>query len=873
MVDLNKYLKNNFGYNDCRPGQKEIIESILSGNDTLAIMPTGGGKSICYQIPALVLEGTSIIISPLISLMKDQVDVLKSKGINAESINSLMSVREVNEVLQNAIDGKYKMLYIAPERLQTKKFAEILSLIPISFIAVDEAHCISEWGHDFRPAYLKIPQALGFDRDYPIAAFTATATKEVRLDISKNLGLRKPNNFIKGFDRPNLNYITRTTEDKTETCVEIIRSSGKGSTIIYAGTRKRVEEFYEALKQRDVSIDMYHAGLPDDYRNETQEKFFNGKIKTIIATNAFGMGIDKENVRNVIHIDLPGTVEAYYQEAGRAGRDGKPSNCILLYHPGDITLQEFFIDVSYPDVEQIKRVYTTLYKKAGVELGEYAHEPLDVSSALIAAYLSTTQKTVSSVLKFLRNHGIISSSKYFSKATIKFLSDRNSLMEYYELLPEWLKLPTESIFRSADTSTNTTYQHIDPLEIAQKHGIEADSIIKAINKLAFEGHIEYNPESNSKGIYLVKERMLIEDLPIDFEEHANRRKFANEKLEYMKQYAETDSCKRNYILNYFQDSEVKEDCGRCSSCMIPSSVKKLKDEKKEYINIRIIDSLHEIDSKFGKTIIRHFLAGKATQKVQKFELENLNMFGCLSEYTDAEVKEYLDSAISNNYVAVSKNRFPVLSITDKGYSLVGKKLEEQVDKIKSEHSYSNDLYESLINLRTQLAKKNKIEELEIISNDLLMKLSSDSPNNILELRKLKGYDIDFVRNYGSDFVRIINEYYSKMPESTSDDNQVTETTKRIVVLFQKNIRIEEIAVKLNLTDSEIVNNLRIAIDNDIDVDLSSHLNESKYEEILDLVEERPNVSASQARDEIGSSVEYNLLKVALAKAKNELEYN
>lgn len=873
MIDINQYLKNNFGYSDFRPGQEEIIKSILEGKDTLAIMPTGGGKSICYQIPALILEGTALIISPLISLMKDQVDVLKSKNINAESINSLMSVREVNEVLQKAVDGKYKMLYIAPERLQTKKFADILSMIPISFIAVDEAHCISEWGHDFRPAYLKIPQALGFDRDYPIAAFTATATKEVRQDISKNLNLRSPNKFIKGFDRPNLNYLTRTTEDKTDSCVEIIRSSGNGSTIIYAGTRKRVEEFYEALKERNVSIDMYHAGLPDDYRNETQEKFFNGKIKTIIATNAFGMGIDKENVRNVIHIDLPGTVEAYYQEAGRAGRDGKPANCILLYHPGDITLQEFFIDVSYPAVDQIKRVYNSLYKKAGVEMGEYAHEPLDVSSALIAAYLSTTQKTVSAVMKFLRNHGIISSSKYFSKATIKFLSDRNTLMEYYDLLPDWLKLPTESIFRSADTSTNTTYQHIDPLEIAQKHGIEADSIIKSINKLAFDGHIEYNPESNSSGIYLVKERMEFEDIPIDFEAHANRRKFANEKLEYMKQYAETDNCKRNYILNYFQDVDVNEDCGRCSSCLIPKSVKKLKDEKKEYINIRIIDTLHEIDSKFGKTIIRHFLAGKATQKVQKFELENLNMFGCLSEYTDAEVKEYLDSAISNNYVAVSRNRFPVLSITEKGYSLVGKKLEEQVDKIKSEHSYSDDLYALLLTHRKQLATKNKLAEDEIITNDLLMKLSSDSPNNILELRKLKGYNIDFVRNYGADFVRIINNYYSNMPHDESDKNEVTETTKRIVVLFQKNITIVEIADRLNITDTEVVNNLKIAIDNDIDVDLSSHLTESKYEEILDLVEERPELSATQAREELGPIVEYNLLKVALAKAKNEIEYN
>jgi ATP-dependent DNA helicase RecQ len=551
-----------------------------------------------------------------------------------------MSVREVNTVLQNAIDGVYKILYIAPERLQTKRFGEILSLLPISFIAVDEAHCISEWGHDFRPAYLKIPLALGDTRNYPIAAFTATATKEVQLDIIENLRLDSPSKFIKGFDRPNLTYITKTTEDKVETCLDIIRSSGNDSTIIYAGTRKRVEEFYDALSQRGASIDMYHAGLPDDYRNEAQEKFFKGKVKTIIATNAFGMGIDKENVRNVIHVDLPGTIEAYYQEAGRAGRDGKPSNCILLYHPGDITLQEFFIEISYPSVEHIKRVYTALYKKANVEMGEYASEPIEVGSAVIAAFLGINQKNASAVLRFLRNHGIISSSKYFSKATIKFISDRSMLMEYYEALPDWLKLPTESIFRSVDTSVNTKYQHIDPLEIAQKHGIEAESISKAIVKLSYDGHIEYNPEANINGIYLIKERMPFDELPIDFEEQAKKRSFAFQKLEHMKRYAETDSCKRNFILHYFQDFSIKEDCGRCTSCLIPKSIKKLKDERREFVNIKIIDAVHEIEYKFGKTIVRQFLEGKETQKIQKFELEKMTTFGCLSDYTAAEVKEY-----------------------------------------------------------------------------------------------------------------------------------------------------------------------------------------------------------------------------------------
>jgi ATP-dependent DNA helicase RecQ len=249
------------------------------------------------------------------------------------------------------------------------------------------------------------------------------------------------------------------------------------------------------------------------------------------------------------------------------------------------------------------------------------------------------------------------------------------------------------------------------------------------------------------------------------------------------------------------------------------------------------------------------------------------MFGCLSEYTDAEVKEYLDSAISNNYIAVSRNRFPVLSITEKGYGLVGQKLNEQVDKIKSEHNYSDELFSRLVDLRKVIAMKDKISDERIISQDLLMKLSSDSPKNILELRKLKGYGIDFVRNYGSDFVAVINDYYQNSPLDESEESEVTEVTKRIVVLFQKQLTIDEIADRLEMSDKDIVDNLKIAIDNDIDVDMSSQVSESKYEEILDLVEENPNVSASQARDELGPIMEYNLFKVALAKAKNELEYN
>ncbi len=351
-------LKKFYGYDSFRRSQERVVKSILSGKDTLGILPTGGGKSICYQIPALVFKGTTIVVSPLISLMKDQVDQLHEMGIPATYLNSSLTKKEFVERLRKISEEAYKIVYVAPERLSTESFSTLVSKMNIPMVAVDEAHCVSKWGHDFRPSYLRIPEFLKRLREDPIvAAFTATATEKVREDIVSNLLLNKPLVHMGGFDRPNLSFSVLRGVNRKEYLLSFLRSRINQTGVVYASTRKTVENLHEYLMGHGFAAGRYHAGLSDSERKEMQEAFLYDDIQVMIATNAFGMGIDKSNVRWVVHYNMPGDLESYYQEAGRAGRDGEPGECIMLFAPNDVNTQRYFIEESEAD-DEVKRMST-----------------------------------------------------------------------------------------------------------------------------------------------------------------------------------------------------------------------------------------------------------------------------------------------------------------------------------------------------------------------------------------------------------------------------------------------------------------------------------------------------------------------------------
>src|SRR5215831_12012133 len=399
-------LHEHFGYAAFRPGQEAAVESILAGRDTLVVLPTGGGKSLCYQVPALMLPKLTVVISPLISLMKDQVDALESRGLPATFVNSTLTSSQVSDRLSRAMRGDVKMLYVAPERFDFGKTAERLRDAGVSLLAVDEAHCISEWGHDFRPSYLRIAsvrEKLGWP---PTVALTATATPHVRTDIVTQLKLDAPKTIITGFDRKNLSYHvlpTKTDGEKDDALVHLLRTN-EGLAVVYASTRKAVERIATLLDRARVPAAAYHAGLDDTKRHAVQEAFMTEKVRAIVATNAFGMGIDKPNVRLVLHYAMPGTLEAYYQEAGRAGRDGLPAVCYLLHAFPDRFTHEFFIKGAYPERQLVEEVYDVLRRNAD-KAGGVALSPDDIATRLKA---KAGGRDVESALRILKQGGAYS---------------------------------------------------------------------------------------------------------------------------------------------------------------------------------------------------------------------------------------------------------------------------------------------------------------------------------------------------------------------------------------------------------------------------------------------------------------------------------
>ena len=567
--DYRKILKDYWGYDNFRGIQEDIIQSIGSGRDTLGLMPTGGGKSITFQVPAMAKEGLCIVITPLIALMKDQVRNLRDRGIKAIAIYSGMTREEIIIALENCIFGNYKFLYISPERLDTEIFRIKLRSMNVSMITVDESHCISQWGYDFRPAYLKISEIRTLLPDVPVLALTATATPEVVKDIQQRLAFKEENVFRMSFERKNLAYIVRKTENKTEELLHILKHVS-GSAIVYAHNRKRTKEYSQILNENGITATFYHAGLSNETKDLRQKSWVSGETRVMVATNAFGMGIDKPDVRLVVHIDIPDSPEAYFQEAGRGGRDGKKAYAVLLYAKSDKTTLKKRISDTFPEKDYIRTVYEHLNYYYQMAMGDGYGCTREFNIDEFCRNFKHFPIQVDSALKILMRAGYLEyTDEQDNNSRLMFTLTKEELYRIHETSPETEKL-INVILRSY-TGVFTEYAYINEETLSLRTGMTRQQVYDTLISLTRRRILHYIPGKKTPYIIYTRERQEADRLIFTKEVYEDRKDSFIKRIKAMTEYAESDDkCRSRMLLLYFGEKN-EHNCGQCDVCLAAHS--------------------------------------------------------------------------------------------------------------------------------------------------------------------------------------------------------------------------------------------------------------------------------------------------------------
>ena len=589
---MNKYqeiLKQYWGYDSFRDLQEEIITSIGEGKDTLGLMPTGGGKSITFQVPALAQEGICIVITPLIALMKDQVQNLRKREIKALAIYSGMTRQEILTALENCIFGNYKFLYISPERLDTEIFRTKLRSMKVSMITVDESHCISQWGYDFRPAYLKIAEIRELLPEVPVLALTATATPEVVTDIQARLKFREGNVFRMSFERKNLAYIVRKTDNKTKEIPYILQRIS-GSAIIYVRNRRRTKEITELLMNEGITADFYHAGLDNAVKDLRQKRWQSGEVRVIVATNAFGMGIGKPDVRIVLHLDLPDSPEAYFQEAGRAGRDGEKAYAVILYSKSDkTTLHKRVVD-TFPDKEYILNVYEHLQYYYQMAMGDGFQCIREFNLEEFCRKFKYFPVPVDSALKILTQAGYLEyTDEQDNSSRILFTIRRDELYKLREMGKEAEAL-IQSILRSY-TGVFTDYAYISEESLAIRTGLTRQQIYNILVTLTKRRIVDYIPRKKTPYIIYTRERLELRFLHIPPSVYEERKARYEARIKAMEEYVTTENiCRSRMLLRYFGEKN-EHNCGQCDVCLSKRATDNLSEKSYEEVKRQILNLL------------------------------------------------------------------------------------------------------------------------------------------------------------------------------------------------------------------------------------------------------------------------------------------
>ncbi|MDR2938471.1 MAG: RecQ family ATP-dependent DNA helicase [Prevotellaceae bacterium] len=581
MTDFTKILFQYWGHRAFRPLQEEVVAAAYEGRDTLALMPTGGGKSVCFQVPALAKEGICLVVTPLIALMKDQVENLQKKGIKALAVYSGMTNREIDVALNNCLYGDYKFLYLSPERLGTDIFKARVADMNVNLIAIDEAHCISQWGYDFRPSYMKIAELRELLPNVPILALTATATPEVAQDIMERLRFRQKNLLKKSFERKNLVYVVRHTEDKRKELLKIAQAV-PGTAVVYVRTRGATVEVANFLRENGFSADSYHGGMSNEERSRKQDEWKNNATRIVVATNAFGMGIDKPDVRWVVHMELPDSLEAYYQEAGRGGRDEKKAFAVLLYSEADKIAMDRRAAVAFPPVEEIKRVYQALCTYLQIPIGAGRDSVHDFNLFDFCKAYKMHSLTVHSALQFLQRDGYLElTDELDNPSRLMFTIDREELYKIQVMHPD-MDLVIKALLR-AYSGLFSQYANIDETYIANAIRLTPNDVYQTLKRLTQLGAISYIPRKKTPLIIFTEERLDDKNLRITKENYADRKERYVSRTEQMLGYAaSTAKCRSQQLLAYFGETDSYR-CGQCDVCLERNELDISKYEMDEFL--------------------------------------------------------------------------------------------------------------------------------------------------------------------------------------------------------------------------------------------------------------------------------------------------
>ena len=793
---LKATLQKYFGFNSFRQGQEEIIKAIISNKNVLAIMPTGAGKSLLYQLPSILSESYSIIISPLISLMQDQVDSINQKNLSAAFINSSLDAREVEKVLTGLNSGKIKMLFVAPEKLSNPYFIERIKQTKPSYLFVDEAHCISEWGHNFRPSYRNIKQfseTIGIER---ISAFTATATPEVQEDIIQQLGFIKPVIFSFGFERNNLHLNVITTKNKKEKVLQLL-SETNGTSIVYTATRKNSEELAEYLKLKGINAEYYHAGLTTELRKVIQDDFIKNNLKVIVATNAFGMGIDKNDVRLVIHYNIPGSIENLYQEFGRAGRDGKDSEVYLFYTAKDKYLQEFLLKTNYPTYDQIKICYQTICDYHKIAINTKPDEQLTIDDKLQKMLMnnSITKGSIPTILNTLEvNDYLKVISTFTSQRLVKFLLTQSKLKQYIKTQSNIeLKDLTLALVKVYGNNIFSQNQQIDFTLLHKQSNFSFQKIDILLTQLNNYGIIEYEKPSQFTKIELTRERVPIDKLRINKNDIEQKYLNAQKKLDSVIDYVFTNECRFSFILNYFGENKPDYKCGKCDNCLSKNTE---TTNNSNYISEIILRTLHEYRGGLSKQRIIGILTGKSKSVIVK----SLSTYANCTHYSKEEIENEIDKLVAQNKLIDFQS---ILHINHK--NVIPETINE-IDELpqKTIFDYENnlELFNKLREERKRFAKKFSQNPEMICPDKILKELSQNQPTTPSEIMSVKGFTQRMFNKIGEDFIEIIKEH-KKNSQIKTNQNELPKHISQTYSLMEKGYSLSEIVNLLRVTESII----------------------------------------------------------------------